>query len=392
MNVSEFGNSGRIARDYVPRKKLGSGAFGEIFVVSHATTDQKFAVKVEKKSSKHNQLSNEYKIYREIHASRLERPVAVPKVYHYESSHERNFLIMDLLGSSIEDLLVKCNRSFSIKTVLMLGIQMLETLTQIHSLNYLHRDLKPDNFLMGIGENKHRVFLVDFGLAKKYIDSAGRHIPYREGKGVVGTARYASLNTHLGFEQSRRDDLECLGFMLVYMVKGVLPWMNLRCSNKKEKYERIKELKLSTPIATLCKGLPSEIVEYFDYVRKLSFAETPDYVYVQGLLNRALTKNYYTLDYQYDWCSEEKATTVGTEKSLHEKHTKEDISPIKAREDESIPQNLTPFLEGITDRPSELHSLFRKKLSLPHYLESKIQPKDYVDVTLASLSSNFNVE
>ena len=134
-------------------------------------------------------------------------------------------MVMDNLGPSIEELFRKCNRRFSLKTVLMLADQMIQRIEYIHSRLYLHRDIKPDNFLIGLGKRQHYVYIIDFGLTKRYRDQkSGQHIPYKDGKSLTGTARYASLNTHIGVEQSRRDDLECLGFVLIYFLKGGLPW------------------------------------------------------------------------------------------------------------------------------------------------------------------------
>jgi casein kinase 1 len=147
----------------------------------------------------------------------------------------------------------------------------------------LHRDIKPDNFLIGAGKRASKIYVIDFGLAKRYIQRDGKHIPYKENKNLTGTARYASINTHIGIEQGRRDDLESLGYVLMYFLRGNLPWQNLKANNKKEKYERIMEKKLGTSIESLCKGFPTEFTKYLAYCRNLRFDEKPDYSHCKSL-------------------------------------------------------------------------------------------------------------
>jgi casein kinase I family protein HRR25 len=131
----------------------------------------------------------------------------------------------------------------------------------LHSRNFIHRDVKPDNFLIGLGKKKNQVYVIDFGLAKRYRDpKTGLHIPFKDGKSLTGTARYASINTHLGIEQSRRDDLEALGYVLVYFLRGELPWQGLKSKTMNEKYEKIMEKKITTQLDVLCcKGIPGKI-------------------------------------------------------------------------------------------------------------------------------------
>lgn len=138
---------------------------------------------------------------------------------------------------------------------------------------------------MGLGRRANLVNIIDFGLAKKYRDPKTHiHIPYRENKNLTGTARYASINTHLGIEQSRRDDIESLGYVLMYFLRGSLPWQGLKAATKKQKYEKISERKMGTPIEVLCRGYPNEFVTYFQYVRSLRFDDKPDYSYLRKLL------------------------------------------------------------------------------------------------------------
>lgn len=161
--------------------------------------------------------------------------------------------------------------------------------------------MKPDNFTIGEGKNAHRIYIIDFGLAKKFMNSKQEHIKYREGKGLTGTARYASINTHLGIEQSRRDDLESLGYVLIYFLKGELPWQGLRAKNVKQKYEKIKEKKILTKIDILCQGLPEEFFKYCSYCRRLKFTEKPDYAKLRDIFKKLFQDQKYEYDYVYDW-------------------------------------------------------------------------------------------
>lgn len=166
----------------------------------------------------------------------------------------------------------------------------------------MHRDVKPDNFLIGTGENKNLVYVIDFGLAKHYKDPRNNiHIPYKDKKNLTGTARYASLNTHLGIEQSRRDDLEGLGYVMLYFLKGQLPWQGLQAKDRKEKYEKIKCKKQAISIEKLCEDLPSEFTLYLKYCRSLKFEEEPNYHHLKWIFEILFKNNEFTMDYEYDW-------------------------------------------------------------------------------------------
>lgn len=211
-------------------------------------------------------------------------------------------MIIDLLGPSTEDLFAYCKRKFSLKTVLMLGEQMISRIEYIHSRSLIHRDIKPDNFLIGTGKKKNMVYIIDFGLAKFYRDAKnGIHIPFRDGKSLTGTARYASINTHLGIEQSRRDDLESLGYVLLYFLRGELPWQGLKAKTMKEKYDRIMEKKISTPVEVLCKGFPEEFQVFILYTRDLKFEDRPDYGFLKKILKTIMDSNKIDLDSNFDW-------------------------------------------------------------------------------------------
>ena len=234
----------RIASKYRVGRKIGSGSFGDIYLAINIQTNEQVAVKLEKVHTAHPQLLYESRLYRLFQGE-----IGIPALYWYGVDGSNNVLVMELLGPSLEDILQSHKGKLSLKLVLLLADQMLTRIEYMHSKNFLHRDIKPDNFLIGVGNKTNIVYVIDFGLAKKFRDSkTNLHIPYREGKSMTGTARYASLNTSLGIEQARRDDIEGLGFVLLYLLRGSLPWQGLPGNTKTEKYRNIIEKKLKTSV------------------------------------------------------------------------------------------------------------------------------------------------
>ncbi|CAN1837056.1 Casein kinase 1-like protein 2 [Linum perenne] len=287
----------RVGNKFRLGRKIGSGSFGEIYLGTNVQTNEEVGIKLENVKTKHPQLLYESKLYK-----LLQGGTGIPNVKWFGVEGEYNVLVMDLLGPSLEDLFNFCSRKMSLKTVLMLADQMINRVEFVHSKSFLHRDIKPDNFLMGLGRRANQVYMIDFGLAKKYRDtSTHQHIPYRENKNLTGTARYASMNTHLGIEQSRRDDLESLGYVFMYFLRGSLPWQGLRAGTKKQKYEKISEKKVSTSIEALCRGYPTEFASYFHYCRSLRFDDKPDYAYLKRLFRDLFIREGFQFDYVFDW-------------------------------------------------------------------------------------------
>ncbi|XXG76937.1 hypothetical protein AAC387_Pa08g1194 [Persea americana] len=278
-------------------RKIGSGSFGELYLGVNVQSGEEVAIKLESVKTKHPQLHYESKLY-----MLLQGGTGVPHLKWFGVEGEYNAMVIDLLGPSLEDLFNYCNRKFTLKTVLMLADQLINRVEYMHSRGFLHRDIKPDNFLMGLGRRANQVYIIDYGLAKKYRDlQTHKHIPYRENKNLTGTARYASVNTHLGVEQSRRDDLESLGYVLMYFLRGSLPWQGLKAGTKKQKYDKISEKKMLTPVEVLCKSYPSEFISYFHYCRSLRFEDKPDYSYLKRLFRDLFIREGYQFDYVFDW-------------------------------------------------------------------------------------------
>lgn len=278
-------------------RKIGSGSFGEIYLGVNIQTNEEVAIKLENAKTKHPQLLYESKLYKILQGG-----TGVPNIRWSGVEGDYNVMVIDILGPSLEDLFNYCNRKFSLKTVLMLADQLINRIEYVHSKSFLHRDIKPDNFLMGLGRRANQCYIIDFGLAKKYRDPAThKHIPYRENKNLTGTARYASINTHLGIEQSRRDDLESLGYVLMYFLRGSLPWQGLKAGTKKQKYDKISEKKVSTSIEVLCRSYPPEFASYFHYCRALRFDDKPDYAYLKRMFRDLFMREGFKSDYVFDW-------------------------------------------------------------------------------------------
>lgn len=233
-------------------------------------------------------------------------------------------MVFELLGPNLEDLFQYCDGRFSLKTTLMLTDQLLRRIEDLHAVRYLHRDIKPENFLLGTGRQGNVVFMTDFGLASYRRIDHGQPT-FREQVGpprlsLVGTCRYASINGHLAVGKlmilcytcltrlkffyvgpSRRDDLESLGYMALYFLRGSLPWQGIKAPSQQEKHRLVLERKQATPVAELCDGLPPEFATYVEYIRGLSVHDKPDYKHLRNLFDRLFRREGFEHDNVFDW-------------------------------------------------------------------------------------------
>ena len=278
---------------YKAIKKLGEGSFGKVYKAEY--NGENYAIKMEHKTKEQGLLELEATIM-----SYLKGP-NIPYIKSYGYSGDFNVLVMQLLDKSLEDLINKYS-TFSSKTVAMLGYQMVNILQYIHDRHIIHRDIKPDNFVMGAKEDNAKLYILDFGLAKKYRSSRTLiQYPYIKKKKLTGTARYASIHALEAYEQSRRDDLESVGYVLMYFLRGNLPWQGLKVRSKEDRYKKILEKKRETSSEYLCKDFPIQFFEYVDYTRKLEYEENPNYDLLKQKFKDVLKEINEEMDYIYDW-------------------------------------------------------------------------------------------
>ena len=290
---------------YMLGRRLGNGSFGEVFEGTDVKTRKPVAIKIEPINNEASQiLKHEYGVYRDIYQSGCD----LAQIYYFGIEDDYNVMVMDALGKSMSELLAQCGGKFSLKTTLMIGDQMISRLEYVHDKCYVHRDLKPENFLVGMGYCTNKIYLIDYGLAKRYRQD-DKHISFKAGNKLVGTARYASVNSHLGIRLSRRDDLESLLYILVYFLKGMLPWQNLKYKDKNDKYQAILRVKATITPQTLCTQLvegASATVDktfqlFMEHVKSLDFVARPDYHYLRSLLRDLMHACGYQYDLSFDW-------------------------------------------------------------------------------------------
>ena len=278
-------------KKYKPLKLIGKGTFSNVYLSLNTKTNKYVAIKAEKKNNNGVELleSEAFLLY-------SLRGFGIPEVLSYGRTKTHNILVLPLLGKSLLDLFISRNKNISIDDICLLAIQILDRIEWIHSNNIVYRDIKPENFLFG-KKDPEVLYLIDFGLCRKYKSSTtGKHIkPKNMGK-FTGTSRYASLYAMAGNEQSRRDDIESIGYMIIFLMKKKLPWQGIKGNSYKECYHKLYMMKKYIEIKELCKGLPGEIIDYMNNARGLKFEEEPNYKYLKDLFNNILKRHNFNFD------------------------------------------------------------------------------------------------
>lgn len=267
-------------------KKLGAGCFGEVYRGTNMETKVDVAIKTEYLNSGAPQLEHEAETLNVLRNP--VQPQGFAEYFYFGREGAFNCLVMELLGKSLEENMQKCDNKFTVKTTVLIAEQVLHRIEYLHSKGIVHRDIKPENFMFGVKGRLHHIYLIDFGLSKRYWDK--KHAQMKQKLSLTGTARYASINAHRGVEQSRRDDLEAIGHMFMYFLRGSLPWSGLEAKTKQEKYRKICERKEHVPLAELCAGFPDAFEVYLHCARTLGFFEKPDYTMLFNLFRSVREK------------------------------------------------------------------------------------------------------
>ncbi|KAL9116097.1 MAG: hypothetical protein Q9227_000466 [Pyrenula ochraceoflavens] len=287
----------RVHDRYRLQHRIGKGGFGDVYWAIDVNTGEEVAIKLEHQSIDPSILRQEAEIYKSLAGG-----AGIPSVYWSGAQHDYHALVFELLGPSLEDLFNYCGRSFSLKTVLLIMDQLICRLQYIHSKNVVHRDIKPENFLMGTGRKGNCIYITDLGLASEYSNHRAHTGPFPSDPHLLGTARFASINGHYGIQrQSRRDDMESLGYLFLYFLNGRLPWQGMKAEVGQDNHVAVMERKMNIKTEELCGGIPREFGTYVDHIRGLKFEDKPDYSYLRTMFRNLFVRSGFEHDNVFDW-------------------------------------------------------------------------------------------
>lgn len=276
---------------------IGKGSFGNVYRAIDLKTKRLLAIKTENiDDTKNEYLYEEFKLYNKIMNHK-----SIPNVYHYGEHRNKNILVMSYLGYNLGTLFKFCEKKFSMKTVCMIMIQTIDILEHIHSFGIIHKDIKPENMLIGHNSERNTIYLVDFGLSDRYLINKITHIPWNDKRQFCGTYRYSSIRNHEGSEQSRRDDLESLGYVMIYFLKGKLPWENLKPKEGEPRVIQIFNKKKNITCEKLTRNMDPMIYNYMKYIRMLRFRDKPNYFKIKQCFIEYMQTNNFKYDNMFDW-------------------------------------------------------------------------------------------
>ena len=279
-----------IFKKYKVKKKLGEGAFGDVFLGQAINNNDYVAIKTEPRKIIKPILESEAFLLYSIAGP------GIPEVKSFGKTKEYNILVEPLLGKSLFDIFAENHKSMPLADACLIGIQVIDRIQWVHSKYIVHRDIKPDNFLIG-RKDPNVIYLIDFGLSKKYRSTTtGKHIRFGFTGKLTGTVRFASANALRGGEQSRRDDIESIGYMMIYFLKKKLPWQGVTGNKKMERYLKIYKMKKNMAPEKLCEGLYPEMIEFITYAKNLEFEQEPDYKYLKNLFKKMLKRIHNSND------------------------------------------------------------------------------------------------
>ncbi|CAD8084386.1 unnamed protein product [Paramecium primaurelia] len=375
---------------YITKKRISAGSFGVVYQGQDINTRNFVAIKIDKENKEDSSLLREAEILR-----RLQPLQHIPKFYWAGKDQESYVLVIQHLGRDLTHYM-KTFRKFSLKCVLNVAEQMINILESLHKNKVLHRDIKPENVLVGKDDDESRLYIVDFGISKFYKDENESHISFREKQPFIGTTRYASINAHKGYSLSRRDDMESLGYMLIFLLKGQLPWQNLQFTSEENKIKQVGQMKMKMEVSELCKGLPIEFGRYLDYVRGLPFKSEPNYKYCQSLFRKVQNEhNYLPKELVFDWNISQKGEKEGqsTSSNLFNskpsifRKTKEDLSSnniLGSQLNQSIEQEMNSLLRTPEQKKSTLTPEINRK-------KNRIQSISSFNDTISDIDFNNSV-
>ena len=268
-------------KKYKAIKKIAEGSFGSIYEGINLKTNIPIAIKIEERSQ-YNILEKEaYSIF-------TLKGFGIVELISYGRNNKFNIMIQPLLGDSLYKIFLDLKKKFSLKDICLIGLQCLDRIEHIHTKNFIHCDIKPENFLMG-KKDPQLIYIIDFGLSKKYrSERTMKHIQFSLTKKLTGTARYASVNALKGFELSRRDDLESFCYMILFFILKKLPWQGVKAQTQAKRFKKICDIKESFNIDEYKKIIPWEIIKIYKYVKKLKFDEEPNYAEIKNLFKQYL--------------------------------------------------------------------------------------------------------